>query len=1400
MPPATRREVRLSASLPDQFGQHGANGSLDSGRSANNFMMPQMESILENFEQFKRKHISQNREIIKTNAVAQLRIRELENRVQALESEKVQQSMSAVGLKAQLSRLQYALSCIRMGWDTIGQGLALSPAPDAADLSVFPAKTYNDTKADTKLSPSLVAFPASQRVSVEPNPNAVGVVRPVAKAPEGHIMGLFEEDELLQARAAHSHMSHGGHRGLENTDLLSDQQAWQDHLDVAYRAAASSSGMPSYSATSTFDIEGAPSPMGSPDLPMDLEDAIAAAASRSAPSLGESWSIPNYHSGGEISSLPSGSRSVDALIYEDDEYSSRAQQEENRRLLRRSGRRSSRRQSGLIAQALLHDDEGDSMSQGGDAEPSSSSSYIPSSLRTSPLPDSEMEDAFFSPHRATPQVPQTSAFISTPQRPDSPHIDMRTTVDDAPGPLHEITNASHLSSASSLEGLSELVRPTPRKSRRQPLEPALIAKKKSVEELPVQEAVTPGGRKRKVPNHEPHEPMPTPARLFAGSLSEAAPSNDDQHTDEEPQTGRARRVRKSINYALPKLNTKMRKPDPSDLVPASTPNRSSSSTPAKTRGMIGSTGNLSDIRKLHEASASRLSPVGAHRNNASVLDDTEESSAESQKGAEAVLRSPARRMQTSAFWGADPITDTSDDDSRATSNADLGELAELEGAMSDLSTADEAYQVLTPRARQQTSSSLSAQMTASTSSDSMYSTSSAASMDGSTGNRRPSLRRKTTTLPTRSRQSSVEQVMETADERPVKTEGTPPIDEARLKAVTAAMAGSGVADGKGKVSTPVELRDETVPARPASAAGDNKAGRVAKAAVTSNGGSSSTATAGPGSTLTKGVSTGLVSGMKPKQRPASAGANLSSSKPSQQTAAANERPKTFSGATAASAGLTAVSSPRLASGSLSRAAATSNTQRVSLHSALTSHASMGSTTTAASTASSSAPARGAVTPRIGGNKNLAPASTPTVKESPRMAGTPILRPTLSTSSLTTTTASGRSSPALSVASTGSSGSHLSTVTRPSMGSSSSISQTKSRTGSNGTNGSASSSSCGNSTLVSTRQPAASTASSAMAGTTASTGARPQPAKSMPSLRKTGERPSVTSTPRITVRSGSSSQIAAGDKAISTAASTAASRSTSLAGGPVSTSLGLGIDFSPAVGEAATGMEGDLGSAGGAKQRKTASSGSTASAKSAEDTDQGLDAGAGRSRRSSRRPNMSAAAAAVIQEQELQLRAQSYYPENVAHNGKQVEYVRSTSLSVAGSVAGVLGLTNFSGFGFYMISVLAVNLIVLAINAHGAPSRYLITPSPPRVSLLKSSASGSSAKSVSKSAAGGTTIDPRSGEFSPQDKLGFLITGLTDNAFSYILWWTFWYGIVHGMYPPTLSTHVFGSGPSCRPTS
>ncbi|SNX86947.1 uncharacterized protein MEPE_05656 [Melanopsichium pennsylvanicum] len=157
------------------------------------------------------------------------------------------------------------------------------------------------------------------------------------------------------------------------------------------------------------------------------------------------------------------------------------------------------------------------------------------------------------------------------------------------------------------------------------------------------------------------------------------------------------------------------------------------------------------------------------------------------------------------------------------------------------------------------------------------------------------------------------------------------------------------------------------------------------------------------------------------------------------------------------------------------------------------------------------------------------------------------------------------------------------------------------------------------------------------------------------------------------------------------------------------------------------------------------------------------------------------AAALIAEQELQLRAQSYYPENVTHNAKQVEYVRSTALSVAGGVAGVLGLTNWLGFGFYIISVLFTNILVLGINANGSPSKYFLTPSPPAKSLISSSSTANTAskpKATGATLEAALTIDPRSGSFSAKDIAEFLVNGLTENAFSFILWWTFWFGIVH----------------------
>ena len=130
-------------------------------------------------------------------------------------------------------------------------------------------------------------------------------------------------------------------------------------------------------------------------------------------------------------------------------------------------------------------------------------------------------------------------------------------------------------------------------------------------------------------------------------------------------------------------------------------------------------------------------------------------------------------------------------------------------------------------------------------------------------------------------------------------------------------------------------------------------------------------------------------------------------------------------------------------------------------------------------------------------------------------------------------------------------------------------------------------------------------------------------------------------------------------------------------------------------------------------------------------------------------------------------------------------VRSTALSVAGSVAGVLGLTNWIGFGFYIVSVLLTNSLVLLINANGTPSKYFISPSPPAKPLTSSKSPAATNKNVKvktvRPSGLSVSIDSRSGSFSAQDVASFLVNGLTENAFSFILWWTFWFGIVHGKY-------------------
>ncbi|KAI9365767.1 Rab5-interacting protein-domain-containing protein [Pilaira anomala] len=58
-------------------------------------------------------------------------------------------------------------------------------------------------------------------------------------------------------------------------------------------------------------------------------------------------------------------------------------------------------------------------------------------------------------------------------------------------------------------------------------------------------------------------------------------------------------------------------------------------------------------------------------------------------------------------------------------------------------------------------------------------------------------------------------------------------------------------------------------------------------------------------------------------------------------------------------------------------------------------------------------------------------------------------------------------------------------------------------------------------------------------------------------------------------------------------------------------------------------------------------------------------------------------------------AHLYVPSHIMHNTRQLQYIRSCFAAIAGSAAGILGLTNLSGFLFYALSWTILSLLLIA---------------------------------------------------------------------------------------------------------
>lgn len=138
--------------------------------------------------------------------------------------------------------------------------------------------------------------------------------------------------------------------------------------------------------------------------------------------------------------------------------------------------------------------------------------------------------------------------------------------------------------------------------------------------------------------------------------------------------------------------------------------------------------------------------------------------------------------------------------------------------------------------------------------------------------------------------------------------------------------------------------------------------------------------------------------------------------------------------------------------------------------------------------------------------------------------------------------------------------------------------------------------------------------------------------------------------------------------------------------------------------------------------------------------------------------------------------QPFSGERVQYNGAQayacvllLTSLRSTTLSIAGAVAGVLGLNNFTGFAFYGASVVLVNLAIALCLAHGQLDKYFVVTKPPAPDAAEALTPASAAK---------LRAPPSTIARALATLKWILLQGAQSNVLSFVLWWTFWYGVVH----------------------
>lgn len=140
----------------------------------------------------KRKHITQNRDIIKTNALAQLRIKELEEKVLQLEGERAEKNLEMIRIRANMDRVERATKSVMRGWQLVGAGLAAMAAIDGLQVAEPSDRAEMEAKEILRVDSS--QGKQSTRIILDSHALPGGVARSVSRAPEMQLTNLAEEN------------------------------------------------------------------------------------------------------------------------------------------------------------------------------------------------------------------------------------------------------------------------------------------------------------------------------------------------------------------------------------------------------------------------------------------------------------------------------------------------------------------------------------------------------------------------------------------------------------------------------------------------------------------------------------------------------------------------------------------------------------------------------------------------------------------------------------------------------------------------------------------------------------------------------------------------------------------------------------------------------------------------------------------------------------------------------------------------------------------------------------------------------------------------------------------------------------------------------------------------------